>query len=170
MQEELSQGDKLIAAFDYKSRKAGTNAAAISALGNFRGWHEIDVTIDSGACDIVMPISLCSDIPLRESEQQRSGLEYEVANGQSIPNEGERRCLMMTRGTSRPKWITYRVAEVHKAILSIPRAADVGYECHLNAQGGYLLDIWSKKEGAHRPGWKSLRNEGMEQGRPTWRN
>ena len=90
-----------------------------------------------------MPIFLCSDIPLRESEQQRSGLEYEVANGQSIPNEGERRCLMMTRGATGPKRITFQVAEVHKALLSITRAADVGYECHLNAQGGYLLDTWS---------------------------
>ena len=93
-----------------------------------------------------MPISLCSDIPLRESEQQRSGLEYEVANGQAIPNEGERRCLMMTRGATGPKRVTFQVTEVHKALLSITRAADVGYERHLNAQGGYLLDTWSGEE------------------------
>ena len=35
------------------------------------------------------------------------------------------------------------MAEVHKALLSITKAADVGYECHLNAKGGYLLDTWS---------------------------
>ena len=81
MQTELSEGEKLIAASDYKNRKTGANVAAISALGNYRGWHEIEVTIDSGPCDTVMPISLCSDIPLGESEQQRSGLEYEVSNG-----------------------------------------------------------------------------------------
>ena len=68
-------------------------------------------------------------------------MEYEVANGASIPNEGERRCLMMTKGASLPKRITFQVADVHKTLLSITRAADVGYECHLNAKGGYLWDI-----------------------------
>ena len=75
-----------------------------------------------------MPLSQCSDIVLRESEQ---GLEHEVANGASIRNEGEHRCLMMTRNASGPRRITSQVADVHKALLSITRAADAGYECHL---------------------------------------
>ena len=33
--------------------------------------------------------------------------------------------------------------EAHKALLSITRAADVGYECHLSANGGYHLDTWT---------------------------
>ena len=80
---------------DYKSRQSGMNAPTISALGSYQGWQEIEVTVDSGACDIVMPLSLCSDIPRHESEQQRSGMEHEVANGAIIRNEGERRCLML---------------------------------------------------------------------------
>ena len=47
---------------------------------------------------------------------------------------------MMTRNAPGPKNITFQVADVHKALLSITRAADAGYECHLNAHGGYLLD------------------------------
>ena len=119
------------------------NAPIISALGSFQGWQEIEVTVDSGACDTVMPLSLCSDITLRESEQQRSGLESEVANGASIRNEGERRCLMMTRNARGPKNIAFQVADVRKALLSITRAADAGYECHLNSHGGYLLDTYT---------------------------
>ena len=72
--------------FDYKNRAEGVNAPTISALGSYQGWQEIEVTVDSGACDTVMPLSLCSDIPRHESEQQRSGLEYEVANGACIRN------------------------------------------------------------------------------------
>ena len=125
---------------DYKSQQNGINSPSISALGNYRGRQEIEVTVDSGACDTVMPLSLCSEIVLRESEQQRNGLEYEVANGASIRNEGERRCLMMTRNASGPRCITSRVADVHKALPSITRAADAGYECHLGARGGCLLD------------------------------
>ena len=52
----------------------------------------------------------------------------------------------MTREAIGLKMITSQVAEVHKALLPITRAADVGYECHLNAQGGYLLDTWSGEE------------------------
>ena len=46
----------------------------------------------------------------------------------------------MTRNAPGPKNIAFQVADVHKALLSITRAADAGYECHLNAHGGYLLD------------------------------
>ena len=85
----------------------------ISALGSYQGRQPFEVTVGSGACDTVMPLSLCSDIVCHESEQQRSGLEYEVANGASIRNEGERRCLIMTRNAQAPNRITYQVADVH---------------------------------------------------------
>ena len=47
----------------------------------------------------------------------------------------------MTRNARGPKAITFQVADVHKALLSNTRVADAGYECHLNARGGFLLDV-----------------------------
>ena len=99
---KLDDSSHSVLVFDYKNRAEGIHAPTISALGSYQGWQEIEVTVDSGACDTVMPISLCSDIPRHESEQQRSGLEYEVANGACIRNEGERRCLMMTKYANGP--------------------------------------------------------------------
>ena len=90
-----------------------------------------------------MPISLCADIQVKESAQQISGLEYEVANGECIANEGERRCLVMTQGAKAAKKITFQVADVHKTLLSVTRAADAGYQCHLHATGGHLPDTQS---------------------------
>ena len=58
-------------------------------------------------------------------------------------SEGERRCLLMTMGAAQPKQITFQVADVHKALLSITRIADAGYECHLNDKGGFLLDTYT---------------------------
>ena len=55
--------------------------------------------------------------------------------------EGERRCLMMTKYASGPKRIVLQVANLHKAMLSIIRIADAGYECHLGAHGRCLLDV-----------------------------
>ena len=63
---------KPIHVFDYKNQQSGIKAPSISALGNYRGWQEIEVTVDSGACDTVMPLSLCSEIGQRESEQQHA--------------------------------------------------------------------------------------------------
>lgn len=141
--EAMSELGRPILVFYYKSQQGGMNPPSISAVGNYRGWLEIEVTLDSGACDTVMPLSLCSETVLRESVQQRNGLDYEVANNASIRNEGERRCLMMTRNPSDPRRITLQVADVHKALLSITRAADAGYECHLGARGGCLLDVYT---------------------------
>ena len=90
-----------------------------------------------------MPFTLCSEIALRESEQERNEVEYEVANGASIRNQGERRCLMMTRNASGPRRITSQVPDVHNALLIITRAADAGYECHLGARGGCMLDVYT---------------------------
>ena len=114
--------------------------AQLSRVANYHGWREIEVTIDSGACDTVMPVDMCPDIAVQESAKQKEGLEYEVANGETIPNEGERRCLLMTMGARTPKRITFQVADVHKALLSISKVADAGFECRLNRYGGYLLD------------------------------
>ena len=47
----------------------------------------------------------------------------------------------MTLGSSIvPKTITFQVADVHTALLSISRGADLGYECHLGKDGGFLED------------------------------
>ena len=135
----LTKGDGMLL-FDVKNK---TGDMQISNVVNYHGWKEIEVTIDSGACDIVMPLSMCSEIPIQESERQREGMEYEVANGETIPNEGERRCLLMTIGAHAPKKIVFQVAEVHKPLLSITRVSDAGYECHLNKVGGYLLDTYT---------------------------
>ena len=104
------------------------------------GWQEVEVTVDSGSCDTVMPAISCQGIPIDESELSKRGEEYEVANGESIPNLGERRCLMMTKNSTVPKKIVFQVADVHKALLSVTRAADMGFDCHLSKKGGYMLD------------------------------
>ena len=52
-------------------------------------WQEIEITVDSGACDTVVPPSLSPHISLLEGEKYRNGFEYEVANGAGLPNRGK---------------------------------------------------------------------------------
>ena len=113
--------------------------SAISAVQSPDDWIEIEVTVDSGACETVMPSNLCQGIEILRSAMSH-GQEYEVANGATIPNLGERRCLMMTLGAKTAKKIVFQVADVHKPLLSISRCADMGFRCHLGAEGGYMED------------------------------
>jgi hypothetical protein len=112
----------------------------VSAIKDPGEWTEIEITVDSGACVTVMPRSLCEGISILQNRLSREGVEYEVANGAHIPNLGERRCEMMTVGSSVCKSIVFQVADVHKPLLSISGCADMGFDCYLGDKGGHLLD------------------------------
>lgn len=76
----------------------------ISAAG-VGGWREVELTFVSVACDMVMAVDMCPEIHIRESENQRKGLEYEVAKGDTIADEGERKFILMTAGAKPPNRI-----------------------------------------------------------------
>ena len=121
-----------------------SGAACISGVDAEEiGWTEIEITIDSGACDTVMPARLCQHISIIQTEESRRGMEYEVANGETIPNVGERHCLLMTEDSNNPKSIVFQVADIHKPLLSVSRCADLGFQCSLEKDGGRLLDVQS---------------------------
>ena len=107
---------------------------------NRDGWTEIEVTIDSGACDTVMPTSMCKHISIMQTEESRRGMEYEVANGETVLNVGARHCILMSENSQNPKRITFQCADIHKPLLSISRVADLGYDCILSRNGGELRD------------------------------
>ena len=52
---------------------------------------------------------------------------------------------MMTENNRTPKIIAFQVADVHKALLSVTRAADMGYQCVLGKHGGWLQDDASQE-------------------------
>jgi hypothetical protein len=114
--------------------------SGISAVQRPDEWVMIDVTVDSGACVTVMPAGLCQGITIIENDLCKSGVEYEVANGESIANLGERRCEVMTIGSMIPKRIVFQIADVHKPLLSITACSDMGYDCYLGKEGGSLRD------------------------------
>ena len=101
-------------------------------------WTEIEMTADSGACDTVMPKSCCSSIRIVPSPASIRGIDYEVANKQTIPNLGERHCLMWTENAEEVLGIVMQVADVHKPLLSLSRCADLGYQSILGKRAGCL--------------------------------
>ena len=103
-----SRGNSGISTFIAK--KPSSSSRVLQALDD---WVEIEITVDSGACETVMPPSLCSGISILQSVCSH-GAEHEVANGETIPNLGERRCHMMTPGSTAANEIVIQVADVHK--------------------------------------------------------
>ena len=112
---------------------------SLSAVGQEEEWVEVELTADSGACDTVIPRSTAEGIPIMPSLASLRGMEYEVANGQSIPNLGERRCLVWTENATEVKRMVMQVADVHKGLLSLSRCADMGYEGRFGRYAGALI-------------------------------
>ena len=128
-----------LGSMNLNTRKSDGNQS-LSAFDEDKGGVEIDVTIDSGACDTVMPIRLCPHSSILQTEESRKGLEYEVTNGETIPNAGERHLLLLTEDSQQMKTITFQCADIHKPLLSVSRCADLGYLCILGKEGGELVD------------------------------
>ena len=91
----------------------------------------IDVIADSGACETVMPKGICANIKLRESGASKAGVEYEVASGKAVPNLGERHCGIFCEGAGAPMMMHFQVADIHRPLLSLSRAADRGFRSRL---------------------------------------
>ena len=86
----------------------------------------MELCADTRACDIVIPRKTCESIPIQPSLQSMQCMEYEVADGHTIPNLRERRCIMWTDGAAAGRKINLQVADVHKVLLSLSRCADMG--------------------------------------------
>ena len=62
-----------------------------------------------------------------------------MANGQSIPNLGDRRCLVWTEGASQVEKMNMQAADVRKGLLSLSRCADMGFEGRFGRRAGALI-------------------------------
>ena len=136
--EERSKKPETLAMLDYNAdTKAMLSSAGTSGAEE---WIEVELTADTGACDTVMPRSMAQHIPIQPSAQSLSSMMYEVADGNEIPNLGERRCVMWTEGSQDARKINLQVADVHKALLSLSRCADMGFESRFGRRAGALID------------------------------
>ena len=103
-------------------------------------WTLIEVIVDSGACETVLPASLCAHIKLRESAASKAKVEYEVASGKAVPNLGEKHCEVFAEGGSSSMLMHFQVADIHRPLLSLSRCADQGFRSYLDYWGGWLED------------------------------
>ena len=88
-------------------------------------WVRIPVCPDSGACKFVCPLDTAAHIPWEESEASRSGVRYRVANGSTVPNEGEKAIPAVDCNGNRLT-STWQGAKITKALGSIKEMVKAG--------------------------------------------
>ena len=81
-------------------------------------WQEMRAIVDSGATVPVLNPQTAPDYALEESEASRTGVEYEIANGDCIPDLCQKRIAVMTdEGTLRG--YTSQCADVSKSLNAV---------------------------------------------------
>jgi len=85
-------------------------------------WQKIELAVDNGPTESVVPESMPSSIPTTPGTASRRGVLYEVANGQRKPNEGEKKfAAVAEEGTE--KKLVMQVCEVKRDLLSVNKAS-----------------------------------------------
>ena len=75
-------------------------------------WEPITLMVDSGASDTVVNPKLIPTAGIQPSAGSNVGLEYEVANGESIPNLEEKHLAVVPHGGASCKSLKVQCAEV----------------------------------------------------------
>ena len=133
-------------------------------------WTQLRFCVDSGAGETVMAEEELPEIDTQASWGSRHGQSYEVANGEEIDNEGEKKFIAhMTTTEGRDsggKSITAQVCKVHRPLMSVKRMCRAGHRVVFDDDGSYvenkqtgerltiveedgdyLLDVWVKTAG-----------------------
>ena len=102
-------------------------------------WEEIELAVDSGASESVVPPTLPESVPTVEGPASKRGVMYEVASGHQIPNEGEKRFNAITEEGSEKK-MTIQVCDVNQGLLSVAKMVAAGNRVVFSASGSFVQD------------------------------
>ena len=102
-------------------------------------WEAIELAVDSGASETVIPEDIVRSVAVAPSEASKRGVEYEVANGHRIPNLGQKTFQAVTpEGVHRG--ITAQVCEVNKPLMSVSKLVRSGNTVVFAPDGAYVQD------------------------------
>ena len=116
-------------------------------------WEEIKFYVDSGATETVMNSEMLTSVEITEGAAYKRGVNYEVANGIRIPNEGEKKFKATTlEGIERE--VTAQVTAVNKPLPAVDKVVKAGNRVVFgDDEGSYIEDkrtgerIWMQEEG-----------------------
>ena len=135
----------------------------VSSLGDGGEWEELVMAVDSGASETVVNEEMLPTIETIVGVAYRQGVEYELASGETIPNQGEK----VFTGESEncvARQLKAQVCAVNKALLSVSKEVSAGNRVVFDEEsyiedkatgeriwltekhGMYMLKMWVKKD------------------------
>ena len=110
---------------------------SLNAFSKDGVWEEIEMAVDSGATETVANDGMLSSIPTEPGPASKRGVEYEVANGTRIPNEGEMRFEAVT-GEGQHRKLVVQVCDVNQGLLSVSKATAANNRVVFDKDGSYI--------------------------------
>ena len=103
------------------------------------GWELLELAVDSGASETVIPEGAVAGRAIEPSEASRRGVQYEVANGHRVPNLGQKSFVGYTREGS-CRGLTAQVCDVNKPLMSVSRLVKSGHTVSFSSGGSYVTN------------------------------
>ena len=79
-------------------------------------------------------------IQTEEGEAMRRGIQYEIADGTLIPNQGEKNFVAHSEGGMK-RMMKAQVCEVNKALLSVKKVTQAGNRVVFEEGKSYIEDV-----------------------------
>ena len=115
----------------------GRNTPETTELNAVDDDSYIELTIDSGAGENVMPEYMAPKTPVRYSREQDAGVVYTAANGDTMPNRG-RKVLHVTTKEGQNKAMNMQITDVNRALMSVAKICDAGHTVVFKPEGGVI--------------------------------
>ena len=109
-----------------------------------KGWEEVCLVVDSGASETVIGSDMVPSAQLRDGDASKRGVEYEMADGSRVANEGEKKSTCISEENSQVG-ITAQVCDINKGLLSVKRMVDNDHKVVFEKAGGYIEDCKTGK-------------------------
>ena len=114
-------------------------AGALQPMQDNSGWEEMVSIIDSGASVPVINPTVGRQYEMQESQASRNGVCYQIANGDSLPNLGEKIMAVVTdEGTIRA--YKTQVAEVTSNLQSVRAMLKSHHAVVFDEDGSYAVN------------------------------
>ena len=116
-------------------------------------WESIEFAVDSGASETVLAEHMVSSVMTRPNAASARGVKYEVANGETIPNLGQKELCCITDGEGLRRKVIAQVCDVSKPLMSVHRLVMAGNTVVFGPEGSYIQDgdtldkIWLQEQG-----------------------
>jgi hypothetical protein len=105
--------------------------------------NNMDEEIDSGASENVIPTDMVPQCPTRPSQGSRTGVQYVAANGDTMPNRGEKAVKVITEEGYKCT-LDVQVTDVAKPLMSVSKICDAGRTVTFHTHGGFIEHLETK--------------------------